>query len=199
LRSPAVIRRPAQGCLASVTVCGRSHQCDVHGQHQRRDCIDRQSPSPAAFGGVTRDGPRSTVAPAPPPAPTLSSLTLNPTSVVGGAQFSTGHRDVERKQQPAGGAQVRNSPAVNTAAATVPSSRNGFVGGSYQRNLHGQHQRCDRIDCSDHLRSLRWRNKNGPRSPWRLRLLHRPQLSSLTLSPTSVIGRPTNFHGHGNT
>jgi len=73
----------------------------------------------AAFGGVTRTA-SITVAPAPPPAPTLSSLTLNPTSVVGGAQFSTGTVTLSGAA-PAGGAQVALSSS-NTAAATVPSS-----------------------------------------------------------------------------
>jgi hypothetical protein len=73
----------------------------------------------AAYGGVTRSA-SITVVPAPPPAPTLSSLTLNPTSVIGGTQSSTGTVTLSGAA-PAGGAQVALS-SNNTAAATVPSS-----------------------------------------------------------------------------
>jgi hypothetical protein len=73
----------------------------------------------AAYGGVTRTA-SITVAPAPPPAVTLSSLTLSPTSVIGGTQSSTGTVTLTGAA-PAGGAQVALSSS-NTAAARVPSS-----------------------------------------------------------------------------
>jgi hypothetical protein len=73
----------------------------------------------ATYGGATRSA-SLTVTPAPPPAPTLSSLTLNPTSVVGGAQSSTGTVTLSGPA-PAGGAQVALSSS-NTGAARVPSS-----------------------------------------------------------------------------
>src|SRR3989475_476317 len=69
------------------------------------------------YGGVTRSA-SLTVTPAPPPAPTLSSLTLNPASVFGG-QSSTGTVTLTGLA-PAGGAQVFLSS--NNGAARVPSS-----------------------------------------------------------------------------
>jgi hypothetical protein len=73
----------------------------------------------AAYGGATRSA-SLTVTPAAPPAPILSSLTLNPTSVVGGVQSSTGTVTLSRPA-PAGGAVLTLSSS-NTAAARVPSS-----------------------------------------------------------------------------
>src|SRR4029077_8836464 len=72
----------------------------------------------AAYGGATRSA-SLTVTPAPPPPPTLSSLTLNPTSVTGG-NSSTGTVTLSGAA-PSGGAQVALSSG-NTAAARVPSS-----------------------------------------------------------------------------
>jgi hypothetical protein len=72
----------------------------------------------AIYGGVTRSA-SLTVTPAPPPPPTLSSLTLNPSTMTGG-NSSTGTVTLSGAA-PAGGAQVALSSS-NTAAATVPSS-----------------------------------------------------------------------------
>src|SRR5205823_6095474 len=55
----------------------------------------------------------------PPPLPTVSSLTLNPTSVTGGRQSSTGTVTLSGPA-PAGGEQVTLSSS--NAAASVPSS-----------------------------------------------------------------------------
>src|SRR6266446_4620184 len=71
----------------------------------------------AAYGGVTRSA-SLTVTPAPPPAPTLSSLTLNPTSFIGGVQSSMGTVTLSGPA-PTGGAQVALSS--NNAAASIPS------------------------------------------------------------------------------
>ena len=60
-----------------------------------------------------------TVAPPPPPLPTVSSLELNPTSVTGGAQSSTGTVTLSGPA-PAGGATVLLSSS--NGAARVPSS-----------------------------------------------------------------------------
>jgi len=60
-----------------------------------------------------------TLAVAPPPLPTVSSLELNPTSVIGGTQSSTGTVTLSGPA-PAGGAQVLLSS--NNRAASVPSS-----------------------------------------------------------------------------
>jgi hypothetical protein len=71
------------------------------------------------YSGATRSA-SLTVTPAPPPPPTLSALTLSPTSVIGGVQSSTGTVTLSGPA-PAGGAQVALSSS-NTAAAQVPSS-----------------------------------------------------------------------------
>jgi hypothetical protein len=72
----------------------------------------------AAYGGASRSA-SLTVTPAAPPPPTLSSLSLNPTSVVGGVQSSTGTVTLSGAA-PASGATVTLSSS-NTAAARVPS------------------------------------------------------------------------------
>ncbi|HWY08855.1 MAG TPA: hypothetical protein VNY24_18485, partial [Candidatus Acidoferrales bacterium] len=72
----------------------------------------------ATYGGVTRSASLA-VKPVPPPAPTLTSLTLNPTSVVGGLQSSRGTVTLSAPA-PAGGVQVTLSSS--NGAASVPSS-----------------------------------------------------------------------------
>jgi hypothetical protein len=69
----------------------------------------------ASYGGASKS---ATLTVPPSPLPTLSSLTLNPTSVIGGAQ-STGTVTLSGPA-PAGGAQV--ALASNNGAASVPSS-----------------------------------------------------------------------------
>src|SRR5712671_6074255 len=71
----------------------------------------------AAYGGVTNTA-SLTVTAAPPPPPTLSSLSLNPTSVAGG-NSSTGTVTLSGPA-PTGGAQVALS--TNNGAASVPPS-----------------------------------------------------------------------------
>ncbi|HEY4818061.1 MAG TPA: hypothetical protein VIH67_11570 [Candidatus Acidoferrum sp.] len=70
------------------------------------------------YSGATKTA-SLTVTPAPPPSSTLTSLTLNPSSVVGGAQFSTGTVTLSGPA-PAGGAQVTLSSS--NGAASIPSS-----------------------------------------------------------------------------
>src|SRR6266436_5875799 len=72
----------------------------------------------AVYGGVTRTA-SITVAPAPPPPANLSSLTLNPTSVIGGLQTSTGTVTLSAPA-PAGGVTVALSSS--NGVARVPSS-----------------------------------------------------------------------------
>ncbi len=83
--------------------------------------------SPSKFVALSQNDPNpailvfeqpSTTA-SPTPSATLSSLTLNPTSVVGGVQSSTGTVTLS-SPAPAGGAQV--ALASDSGAATVPSS-----------------------------------------------------------------------------
>src|SRR5256885_1637734 len=75
----------------------------------------------ASYGGVNASAPL-TVTPAPLPA--VSSLTLNPTSVVGGLQSSTGTVTLSGPA-PAGGAQVMlsssNGAASVSSSVTVPA------------------------------------------------------------------------------
>src|SRR6266852_1694407 len=71
----------------------------------------------ASYAGATRSA-SLTVTPAPPPPPTLSSLTLNPSSVVGGLEDSTGTVTLTGPA-PSGGAQVFLSSS--NGAASVPS------------------------------------------------------------------------------
>ena len=73
----------------------------------------------AAFGGTTRMATLMVNPPAPARV-TLSSLTLNPTSVTGGAQSSTGTVTLSGAA-PTGGAVVALS-SNNTSAARVPGS-----------------------------------------------------------------------------
>lgn len=88
----------------------------------------------ATYAGATKSA-SLTVAPAPPPTATLSSLTLNPTSVVGGVQSSTGTIRLTGPA-PAGGAQVALSSS-NPTVASVPSSVTvvaGATGASFTIN-----------------------------------------------------------------
>jgi hypothetical protein len=71
-----------------------------------------------SYGGATRSA-SLTVTPAPPPLPTLSSLTLSPSSVIGGVQSSTGTVTLSGPA-PAGGAQLMLSSS--NGAASVPFS-----------------------------------------------------------------------------
>lgn len=72
----------------------------------------------ASYGGASAMA-TLTVTPAAATLPTLSSLTLNPTSVVGGAQSSTGTVTLSGPA-PAGGAQI--TLASDNGAASVPPS-----------------------------------------------------------------------------
>src|SRR5882672_8826613 len=70
----------------------------------------------ASFGGVIQTASLTVTS---PPLPTVSSMTLNPTSVVGGTQSSAGTVTLSGPA-PAGGAQVALSSS--NGAASVPSS-----------------------------------------------------------------------------
>jgi hypothetical protein len=72
----------------------------------------------ATYGGTTQSA-SLTVNPVPPPPVTLASLTLNPSSVAGGVQSSTGTVTLTGPA-PAGGMQV--SLTSNNGAASVPAS-----------------------------------------------------------------------------
>ena len=66
------------------------------------------------------EGASATTPPPPPPTATLSTLTVNPASVVGGSQSSTGTVTLSAPA-PSGGAVVSLSSS-NTGVATVPAS-----------------------------------------------------------------------------
>src|SRR6266513_1118036 len=70
----------------------------------------------ASYGGTSTSASLTVT---PPPLPTVSSLTLNPTSVVGGVQSSTGTVTLSGPA-PAGGAQVTLSSSY--VAASAPST-----------------------------------------------------------------------------
>jgi hypothetical protein len=72
----------------------------------------------ASFSGAGKSA-SLTVTPAPPPPATLSSLTLHPSSVIGGLQFSTGTVTLSGPA-PLGGAQITLSSS--SGAASVPFS-----------------------------------------------------------------------------
>jgi hypothetical protein len=72
----------------------------------------------AAYAGASKSA-SLTVTPAPPPPPALFSLTLNPTSVIGGLQSSTGTARLSAPA-PAGGVIIALSSS--NGAASVPSS-----------------------------------------------------------------------------
>jgi hypothetical protein len=148
--------------------------------------------SPSKFVGISQSDPHPAVldfessssAPAPPPSPTLSSLTLNPSSVVGGTQSSTGTVTLSGPA-PAGGATVTLSSS-NTAAARTPSSvtvaagatsatftvSTSAVATSTTVTISGSY--------SGVTRSASLTVTPAPPPP--------PTLSSLTLNPTSVFG-----------
>src|SRR5256884_6188711 len=79
--------------------------------------LSQNDPNPAIL--VFEQGSTTTTTP-PAPTVTLSSLTLNPTSVIGGLQSSTATVTLSGPA-PAAGAQVTLSSS-NTAVASVPSS-----------------------------------------------------------------------------
>jgi len=72
----------------------------------------------ASYSGITRAA-SLTLAPTAPPAPTLTSLSLNPTTVIGGLQSSTGTVTLSGPA-PAAGARITLSSS--NGVASVPSS-----------------------------------------------------------------------------
>ena len=136
----------------------------------------------AADGGVSKTA-SLTVRPAPPPAPTPTSLTLNPTSVVGG-NSSTGTVTLSGAA-PTGGAQVTLSSS-NTIVARTPASVTVAAGATSATFTVSTSVVLTSTtvtvsaayDGVTRSASLTVRPAPVPA----------PTLSSLTLSPTSVIG-----------
>ena len=137
----------------------------------------------ASYGGVTKAASLTVTAAAPPP-PTLSSLALNPTSVIGGAQSSTGTVTLSGPA-PAGGAQITLSSS-NTAAARVPTSvavASGASSATFTVSTSAVAASTTVTVSASYgaiTRSASLTVVAVPPPP--------PTLSSLTLNPTSVIG-----------
>jgi len=137
----------------------------------------------AAYGGATRSD-SLTVTPAAPPPPTLSSVTLNPISVVGGAQSSTG-RVTLSGPAPTGGAQVALSSS-NTTAARVPSSVTvaaGATSASFTVSTSAVSASTAVTISTAYGGATRSASLTVMPAP-----LPPPTLSSLTLNPSSVLG-----------
>src|SRR5467141_2605224 len=134
----------------------------------------------AAYAGVTRSA-TLTVTPASPPAPTLSSLTLNPTSVIGGVQSSTGTVTLSGPA-PAGGAQVAlssdNGAGSGESSVAVPS---GVTSASFTANTSPVSASTSVTISAAYAGVTRAASLTVTPPPL-------PTLSSLTLNPTSVIG-----------
>ena len=135
----------------------------------------------ASYGGTTKTA-TLTVNPAAPPPITLSSLSLNPTSVTGGTQSSTGTVTLSGAA-PSGGAVVSLSSS-NTGAARVPASvtvaagatstsfavSTSLVTGSTAVTISASYGGATRT------------------ATLTVNPVPLPVLASLTLSPTSVVG-----------
>jgi len=87
-----------------------------------------------AYGGATRSA-SLTVTPVPLPPLTLSSLTLSPSSVVGGLQSSTGHSNPDQKPLP----QAAQSSRFLAATGLPGAFERDRSCRSEPRVLHGQH------------------------------------------------------------
>ena len=113
------------------------------------------------------------------PIPVLTSLALNPASVVGGSP-SQG-TVMLTAAAPASGAVVTLTSS-NTAAATVPGSCDDRLG-SHQRDFHDHYQSCGDVYLLNDFGELCWSDcasLAGVAPP--------PVASSVTLSPSSVVG-----------
>jgi|GEM_PF-1745367 len=140
--------------------------------------VPLQDPDPSVWifeqspGGVT---------PPPPPAASLSSLTLNPTTVVGGSQSSTGTVTLTAPA-PAGGAQVALSSS-NTNVAQVPASVTVAAGATTSTFAIST----STVSASA-AASISASYGGAARSASLTVTPPPPTLASLTLNPTSVIG-----------
>src|SRR5262245_16354736 len=105
---PATVTIPAGASSAGLTVC------------TQRGSSSTAATISASYGGTTRTASLTVT----PPPVTVSSLTLNPTSVTGGAQSSTGTVTLSAAA-PSGGAQVAlsssSSAASPPASVTIPA------------------------------------------------------------------------------
>jgi len=135
----------------------------------------------AVYGGATRTA-ALTVNPQTPPPVTLSSLSLNPTSVTGGTQSSTGTVTLSGPA-PTGGAVVSLS-SNNTGAARVPASVTvaaGATSASFTVNTSAVATSTTATIAAAYAGATRT-------AALTVKPLLLPTLASLTLNPTSVVG-----------
>ena len=140
--------------------------------------VPLQDPDPSVWVFEQSAG---SVTPPPPPAATLSSLTLNPTTVVGGAQSSTGTVTLTAPA-PAGGAQVALSSS-NTNVARVPASVTVAVGATTATFAIST----SAVSASATV-SISVSYGGAARAASLTVTPPLPSLASLTLNPTSVLG-----------
>jgi hypothetical protein len=145
--------------------------------------------SPSKFVALSQNDPNpailvfeqpSTTA-SPTPSATLSSLTLNPTSVVGGVQSSTGTVTLS-SPAPAGGAQV--VLASDSGSATVPSSVTvsaGATSSTFQVNTRA-------VTASTSVTIVASYGGASQSATLTVTPATVPTLALLTLNPTSVVG-----------
>jgi len=109
--SPAATPAPGQGAFE----CGPWQpelNATFYSQHQCSRCIDTVTIS-ASYSGVTKTASLTVTPAPPPPATSLFHWTLNPSSVIGGAQSSTGSVTLNARA-PSGG-RKSPSPAATPA------------------------------------------------------------------------------------
>jgi hypothetical protein len=133
----------------------------------------------ASYGGASQSA-TLTVTPAPASLPTVSSLTLNPTSVVGGVQ-STGMVTLSGPA-PAGGAQI--TLASNSGAASVPSSVTVSAGAT-NATFQVYTTAVSASTSATISASYGGASQSATLTVMPAAL---PTVSSLTLNPTSVVG-----------
>lgn len=135
----------------------------------------------ASYGGTTKTS-TLTVNPAAPPPITLSSLSLNPTSVTGGTQSSTGTVTLSGAA-PSGGAVVSLSSS-NTGAAQTPSSvmvAAGATSASFTVST-------SLVTSSTSVTITASYGGTTRTAALTVNPVPLPLLASMTLSPTSVVG-----------
>jgi hypothetical protein len=140
--------------------------------------LSQNDPNPAI---LMFEQPSTTAPPPPPPTVTVASITLNPATVVGGAQSSTGAVTLSGPA-PAGGAQV--ALASDSGAASVPSSVT-VPAGSGSASFTVSTTAVATSTSVTVSASYGGASKSATLTVTPAPL---PTVSSLTLSPTSVIG-----------
>lgn len=134
----------------------------------------------AAYGGTTRTA--SLMVNPAPPSVTLASLTLSPTSVTGGVQSSTGTVTLSGAA-PSGGAQVTLSSS-NTAVAQMPASVTVAAGATTATFT----VRTSAVSASTTVTISAAYAGTTKTASLTVNPLPLPTVTSLTVSPSSVVG-----------